>query len=719
MNAPGVRFETVDLNRPRVSALRTDICGFAGYCERGPLERAVKLRSWRQFLDAFGPPLAFGYTGEAVRLFFENGGDTAFVARVADPDEAATARVDLAGGLSLKAAYSAIGRGATDATGPRAAPDGLQSESPGAWGNRLAVTVFSGGRGTTESLPNQPADGQSIRVAALAGFEVGSWVRFVQDGDTAPAFGHIKALDRQLLEITWESPTTGLGLDFSRPLRLETVEVTLSVSLDGQEVVRFADISLDPRSTRYAPKVLAETSSLIAASVDTTFVATEPGRPPVELAMADLSDGTQWPSPIVAPDSNSIQRFSGGRDGLATLTRADFSAALDRLAEIDEISVLAAPDIVLRAEPQAEPLDPPMRPNDCLKPEALPDGILTGVVLDIETGNPVKGALIRSLQIEGRTTVAAADGTFTLTGLPLGQVDIRIEFAGYTTLEASTQSFEIALTSPQRFDIALKTLPPAFHLDDVFALQSEMAGQGERGLYRVALLDTPEEMLRVEDVQSWRNRFDTSHAALYWPWLVMGQDDGTARPLPPSGAVAGLIARMDLAEGPQRAPANRRLWDVDALSQPVDDGLHGVLNDAAINVIRAIPGRGIAPQGARTLSSDAEWRFLNVRRLMLMIAEAIEDGHQWAVFEPNNQILRDAIRHSVSAFLNTLWRRGALAGATPDASFAVKCDAENNPPAVVDAGQLVAAIAVAPVRPYDFIRLRLGRTDRLTVQVEA
>jgi len=102
---------------------------------------------------------------------------------------------------------------------------------------------------------------------------------------------------------------------------------------------------------------------------------------------------------------------------------------------------------------------------------------------------------------------------------------------------------------------------------------------------------------------------------------------------------------------------------------------------------------------------------------MLMIAEAIEEGHQWAVFEPNNEVLRNALRQSLSGFFETLWRRGALAGAAPEAAFAIKIDDENNPLSVIDAGQIVADIAVAPVRPYEFIRLRLGRTDRLSVQL--
>jgi phage tail sheath protein FI len=110
------------------------------------------------------------------------------------------------------------------------------------------------------------------------------------------------------------------------------------------------------------------------------------------------------------------------------------------------------------------------------------------------------------------------------------------------------------------------------------------------------------------------------------------------------------------------------------------------------------------------LSSDAAWRYLNVRRLLLMIEEAIEDANQWAVFEPNNQVLRQALSYSVHSFLNTLWRRGALAGDTPQAAYQVRCDETNNPLAVVNAGQMVMDIAVAPTIPFEFIRFRLGRT---------
>jgi uncharacterized protein len=385
---------------------------------------------------------------------------------------------------------------------------------------------------------------------------------------------------------------------------------------------------------------------------------------------------------------------------------------------VEEISVLAAPDLVLRAEAEPDRLDPPMPDDPCATPAPLPRGVLVGIVTDSDTGDPAVGVRVSSRDVLTRTALTGPGGAFTLTGLPVGQVGVRLQKAGYATSDAAGQSFEVALPTPQRFEIAPRTLPPTFGHDAVHEVQTAMALQGERGLARVAVLDVPEDMLGVEDVQSWRSRFDTSFAALYWPWLVTTGGNSAGRALPPSGAVAGLIARTDLVEGPHRAPANRVLRDVQALTHPVDDAVHGLLNAQGINVLRASPARGIAPQGARTLSSDPGWRYLGVRRLILMIAQAIEESHQWAVFEPNTRVLRDAISQSLAAYLTALWRRGALAGATPAQAFAVKCDPENNPPAVVDAGQLVAQIAVAPVEPYEFIRLRLGRTDRLQVQIQ-
>jgi hypothetical protein len=224
-------------------------------------------------------------------------------------------------------------------------------------------------------------------------------------------------------------------------------------------------------------------------------------------------------------------------------------------------------------------------------------------------------------------------------------------------------------------------------------------------------------MLSLEAIQTWRARFDSAYGALYYPWIIVKREDSVEPAVrsdvisvPPSGHVAGLIARTDLDEGVHRAPANDVLSGVKALTAVVDDAQHGILNPLHINCLRLLPGRGIRVYGARTLSSDPEWRYLNVRRLVSMIEEAVEDASQWAVFEPNNQVLRQALTFSLNGFLNALWRQGALAGDVPEAAYQVKCDEDNNPSTVIDSGQIIAEIAVAPTIPFEFIHFRLGRT---------
>ena len=125
---------------------------------------------------------------------------------------------------------------------------------------------------------------------------------------------------------------------------------------------------------------------------------------------------------------------------------------------------------------------------------------------------------------------------------------------------------------------------------------------------------------------------------------------------------------------------------------------------------RAFPGRGILVYGARTVSSDADWRYVNVRRLLIMIERAVDLATQWAVFEPHNAELRQKLVQSISSFLESIWLRGMLAGATREEAYFVKCDGTNNPPASVDAGRIVTDIGVAPAIPAEFVVFRVGRT---------
>jgi len=158
-----------------------------------------------------------------------------------------------------------------------------------------------------------------------------------------------------------------------------------------------------------------------------------------------------------------------------------------------------------------------------------------------------------------------------------------------------------------------------------------------------------------------------------------------------------------------KAPANEVVRRANGLGFQVTAAEQGELNRNGINCIRAFPGRGIRVWGARTLSSDPEWRYINVRRLMNFISESIMEGTQWAVFEPNDQRLWMQLRISTSNFLTRVWRDGALFGSSPDQAFYVKCDEETNPPDLIEAGQVTTEIGIAPVKPAEFIVFRISQ----------
>ena len=183
---------------------------------------------------------------------------------------------------------------------------------------------------------------------------------------------------------------------------------------------------------------------------------------------------------------------------------------------------------------------------------------------------------------------------------------------------------------------------------------------------------------------------------------------GTVR-IPPSGHVAGVYARSDAERGVHKAPANEVVRGATGLPIQVTRAEQDMLNPIGVNCIRSFPGRGIRIWGARTLSSDASWRYINVRRLFNMVEESIEGGTQWVVFEPNDRDLWARVRRDVTAYLKTVWSSGALFGSTPQEAFYVKCDDELNPPEVRDLGQLIVEIGLAPVKPAEFVIFRISQ----------
>jgi phage tail sheath protein FI len=249
-------------------------------------------------------------------------------------------------------------------------------------------------------------------------------------------------------------------------------------------------------------------------------------------------------------------------------------------------------------------------------------------------------------------------------------------------------------------------------LEDLKGLQLELIAHCELMKDRFVILDSPADM-KAQRVLDWRMNdagYDSKYAALYYPWIWVQNPTGNGQlKVPPSGHVAGVYARVDQERGVHKAPANEILRGVLSLELQVTHGEQGLLNVKGVNCIRSFPGRGIRVWGARTLSSDMSWNYINVRRLFCMVEESIYEGTQWVVFEPNDMDLWERVKRTITAFLTRVWRDGALFGSTPEEAFYVKCDAELNPPEVRDAGQLVVEIGLAPVKPAEFVIFRFSQ----------
>lgn len=286
----------------------------------------------------------------------------------------------------------------------------------------------------------------------------------------------------------------------------------------------------------------------------------------------------------------------------------------------------------------------------------------------------------------------------------VGDVGDRTGFGGLEALEDVTMLVVPDLMSAYQQGV----------LDDegLKAVQLAMIAHCELMGDRVAILDAPPG-LNAQKLKDWRMDFagyDSKYATLYWPWIKV-MDPATGKPtmMPPSGAIAGVWARNDETRGVHKAPANEIVRGAIALELNITKGEHDTLNPVGVNCIRAFPGQGIRIWGARTLSSDPEWRYLNVRRLFNFVEKSILMGTNWVVFEPNDPALWDRVRRTIVMFLRRVWQTGALFGATPAEAFFVKCDEENNPAENRDVGILTVEIGIAPVKPAEFVVFRLSQ----------
>ena len=249
-------------------------------------------------------------------------------------------------------------------------------------------------------------------------------------------------------------------------------------------------------------------------------------------------------------------------------------------------------------------------------------------------------------------------------------------------------------------------------------VQTALINQAELLKYRFAIIDPPpvkpDAVDVIDSIRAFRSNFDTKYGALYFPRIeVRDPFTDETEALAPSGHMAGIYARVDIERGVYKAPANEVIQAIDQ-----SNGFHGLeteitkreqdlLNPVGINALRWFPNRGTRVWGARTLSSDGSWKYINVRRIFIYVERSIDEGTQWVVFEPNDEKTWARVRQSITNFLTTVWRSGALFGLKADEAFFVRCDRTTMTQDDIDNGRLICVIGIAPVKPAEFVIFRI------------
>jgi phage tail sheath protein FI len=662
--APGVYVEETSFRSKSIEGVSTTTTGFIGPARYGPinLEPDV-LTSLVEFEYMFGDRqrLEFdnggtvidNYLWHAARAFFEEGGKRLYVSRVFK-------RLEKDGRVNDGRSRGTLGAGDLE----------IRGRFPGAAGNRLVEFTINVGqnilvndgarlhlRGVT---PNDivwlsgvpPTSPPSPPATAPDGFYIA--VRDIQEETWR--FGRSKT-EREPADVWLKRPTltssppSGLVLGPSSQVRIVTVTVTVYPSDDSGSTQVWADLPPDPDHQR-----AGFNDSLTARFGET------PSR---------LSEARTLPIIIrTRPDG-------GIRDGRGLVERLR-TELLEQTARREGVTLSPPTPRPPSSPPLPEPVALRLHRNFIDPTLSSADRTLRALLTD---GND--GQRPTASEYEGK----ADPTTREKTGLKTFE---DIEDISIVAAPGSTYGYGAGYENEANTIIGL------------------LISHATRMRYRIAVLDSGDAQ-DIASVRAMRARFDSTYAAFYYPWIrILDPVTGRENVMPPSGFVAGIYARNDINRAVYKAPANEVVNLAIGFEQLLNKSQQDVLNPEGINCFRFFEGRGFRLWGARTISSDPEWKYVNLRRYFAYLERSIDRGTQWAVFEPNGEALWSNVRRTIDSFLLNEWQMGALLGERDKAYF-VKCDRSTMTQNDLDNGRLVCLIGVAALRPAEYVIFRIGQ----------
>ena len=660
--------------------------GYVGVTRRGPVEGPPTLvTSYAEFVRAFGGAFDFGSTfdnwrdlAHAMRGYFDNGGRRAFVARIAGAG-AGSSSATLQGGVTTRL---------------------------------IADTVIN-----PVALQNR------ARLRNLRGIHVGTTVQFrmVRDGvTTTSTVLTVNAVDRTTGEIQTNNP------------------ISATTIYEAARTVVFTDVA----SGLDAAGLPAALATPTTAKPNTfTLTASSPGTWGRDIAIAAVHESAARSvavgfAAVPANNDNRIQLQSTAGFYVGAWVEIDQGNAkrYRRILSIDgPVIVVDGPAMVGGAPPNDIA---PQAPATETRVSTCEFGLTISYTDPVErvtvterlsglTLENIAGRFYRD-RINDASALAVAgappgnlnpffypnapDG---LTASLSGGADVVPNDADVVGFDNGPNRKTGLLALEEVDEIALLAAPGLWSQ----AVQNALKDQCERLMDRFAVLDpvpgasnTP---ATLSQIQAQRDLYDTKYAALYYPRVVVADpiNPGGELAVAPSGHILGIYARVDNTRGVHKAPGNEIIRGILNVETIVSRGAHEILNPRNINVIRDLRSmqRGFRVYGARCATHDTQWNYINVRRLFIMIEESLDEGTQWAVFEPNDERLWKRIHDSVTLFLTSVWRDGALMGSKPEEAFFVKVDRTTMSEDDFLNGRLIMEIGIAPVFPAEFVIIRIGQ----------
>jgi uncharacterized protein len=681
--SPGVYVEEVDTGPKPIEGVSTSTAGFVGMTRRGPASGLpVLVTSFAGFQRRFGGYFDFGPTFQghnslpyAIEGFFANGGQRAFIMRV-KPTNATEASTIALGGLVTR----------------------LRE-------NTAPATAI-------------------IKPVTLRGIHVGTTLqlRMIKEGVvTDSAILTVNSINRASGEVT-------LNANISATVIFEARNTTVFTDVNGLDADGLPTVlatPLDPRPNTFSitakdegswgKEVVVEAFHESAAKAEMdAFVSGAPDNNKIRLKSA----AGFYPNAWVEIDRGAQKRYRRVRsvDGTVLTLEGPALAAGDVAPQAPTTATIFSScefRLVITFNPTHPPGHSVTERFSGLTLENVPgrfyvDQINNGSTL-IEVGILAAGTAGQPFLFP-----SGADG-----------LRIVLDTGGIDGTAPPTDLDYVGTDPGPGKRTGIKALEDIDQISIIAApgittqvVQNALINQCEQLKDRFAILDprpkTGNLPPDLNDIQSQRSLYDTKYAALYYPRIMVFDPLSEAEiSVAPSGHIAGIYARTDIERGVHKAPANEVIRGITSLELKINKGEQDILNPPPnqINVLRDFraQGRGLRVWGARVITGDSDWKYVNVRRLFIFLEESLDEGTQYAVFEPNDEPLWARIRQSISNFLTRVWRDGALQGTKPEDAFFVKCDRTTMTQDDIDNGRLIILIGVAPVKPAEFVIIRIGQ----------